>query len=144
MTPRDTIIAEARKWAGTPYHCQADVKGAGVDCILLIVRAFVDSGMCEPFDPRPYSDEWFLHRSEEIYLGGVMSRCVEVQSPRPGDLMLFRWGRCYSHGGIVTSTAPLTIIHAYQPAGRVIEEAVAGNAMLTAPKRRPRFFSYWG
>lgn len=140
---RDRVVTEARKWIWTPYHHQADVLGAGVDCIMLVVRAFVDSGMTEPIDPRPYADEWFLHRSDELYLAGITSRCVEVQAARPGDVMLFRWGRCYSHGGIVTLTNPLTIVHAYQPAGRVIEEAVMHNADLTAPRRRPRFFSLW-
>jgi NlpC/P60 family putative phage cell wall peptidase len=143
MQQREQVVAEARKWIGTPYHCQADIRGAGVDCIMLIVRAFVDAGICAPFDPRPYSDEWFLHRSDEHYVDGVLERCTEVQSARPGDIMIFRWGRCYSHGGIVTVANPLTIVHAYAPARRVVEEAVAGNGMLTEPVRRPRFFSYW-
>lgn len=140
---RAKVVAEARKWLGTPYHHQADVRGSGVDCIMLLVRAFVDAGACAPVDPRPYRDEWFLHRSDELYLGGVLDYCVEVQAPRPGDIMLFRWGRCYSHGGLVTAADPLTIIHAYQPAGRVIEEVVATNGMLTEPRRRPRSFSFW-
>ncbi len=140
---RDRVIAEARKWIGTPYHCQADVLGAGVDCGMLIVRVFVDAGLCAPFDPRPYSDDWFLHRSEERYLGFVLDRCREVQVARPGDVTVFRYGRCYSHGGIVTVAEPMTIVHAYQPAGRVIEELVDANSMLSEPRRRPRFFSYW-
>ncbi len=34
---RAIIVAEARKWVGTPYHSCADVRGAGVDCGMLIV-----------------------------------------------------------------------------------------------------------
>lgn len=140
---RHRVVAEARKWLGTPYHCQADVRGAGIDCGMLIVRVFVDTGLCEPFDPRPYSDDWFLHRSEEKYLGFVFERCKEVQSPRPGDVVVFRYGRCYSHGGIITCGDPVTLVHAYQPAQRVIEETIAGNGALSHPSRRPRYFSYW-
>jgi cell wall-associated NlpC family hydrolase len=143
MDQRSLVVAEARKWIGTPYHCQGDVRGAGVDCGMLIVRVFVDSGLCEPFDPRPYSDDWFLHRSEERYLGFVFDRCKEVQAARPGDVIVFRYGRCYSHGGIVTCPDPLTLVHAYQPAMCVLEEPVAGNGALAAPSRRPRVFSYW-
>jgi cell wall-associated NlpC family hydrolase len=143
MNKREALVAEARKWVGTPYHCQGDVLGAGVDCGMLIVRAFVDTGLCEPFDPRPYSDDWYLHRSEERYLGFVFDRCREVQVARPGDVIVFRYGRCYSHGGIVTVADPLTIVHAYQPARRVVEEVVSGNGALTEPRRRPRTFSYW-
>jgi cell wall-associated NlpC family hydrolase len=140
---REAIVAEARAWVGTPYHCQGDVRGAGVDCGMLIVRVFVDTGLCEPFDPRPYSDDWFMHRSEERYLGFVFDRCKEVRVARPGDVIVFRYGRCYSHGGIVTGTDPLTLVHAYQPAMRVLEEPVAGNGGLAAPSRRPRIFSLW-
>jgi cell wall-associated NlpC family hydrolase len=144
LDERSRVIYEARRWIGTPYHSCADVRGAGVDCGMLIVRVFVDTGLCAPFDPRPYAEDWHLHRGEEKYLSFVFDRCKEVQTPRPGDIMVFRYGRCYSHGAIVTGPSPLTIIHAFQPAGVVIEEAVENNAALTAPSRRPRFFSCWG
>jgi len=62
-----------------------------------------------------------LHRSEERYLGFIFDRSREVTSPQPGDVMVLRYGRCYSHGGIVTNASPLTIVHAYHPARRVLE-----------------------
>jgi cell wall-associated NlpC family hydrolase len=42
---RATVVAEARSWIRTPYHNCADVKGAGVDCGMLLVRVFVDTGL---------------------------------------------------------------------------------------------------
>ena len=66
---RAAVVAEARSWIGTPYHHAADVKGHGVDCAMLLVRVYCDLGLIEPFDPRPYTRDWFLHRSEERYLG---------------------------------------------------------------------------
>lgn len=140
---RALVTKEARSWIGTPYHPQGDIKGFGVDCGMLLVRVFVDTGMCEPFDPRPYSDDWMLHRSEEKYLGFVFDRAKEVSEPQPGDVMAFLYGRCYSHGGIVARADPLAIVHAYQPTGGVIEEDVATNPELIAARRKPRFFSYW-
>ena len=140
---RDRIVREARSWVGTPYHAQADIKGAGVDCGMLLVRVFVDTGLCEPFDPRPYADDWYLHRSEERYLGFIIDRAKEVLVPLPGDVMVFRYGRCFSHGGIVTNTSPLTIVHAFQPALVVLEEEVARSPALCATARRTRFFSLW-
>ena len=71
---RHVIVREARSWVRTPYHAQADIKGAGVDCGMLLVRVFVDSGLVPPFDPRPYADDWYLHRSEERYLGFIFDR----------------------------------------------------------------------
>ncbi|MGH6838714.1 MAG: hypothetical protein ACREDT_07915 [Methylocella sp.] len=141
---RERIVREARSWLGTPYHAQADIKGAGVDCGMLLVRVFVDCRLVSPFDPRPYADDWYLHRAEERYLGFVFDRAKEVIHPLPGDVMVFRYGRCYAHGGIMTGTSPLTIVHAYQPARMVLEEEVARNPMLTALSRAPKFFSYWG
>lgn len=140
---RAAIVAEARSWIKTPYHHAADVKGAGADCGMLLVRVFVDTGLCEPFDPRPYAPDWMLHRSEERYLGFIFDRTKEVARPMPGDVMVFRQGRCYSHGGIVTVANPLTIVHAFRPAGRVIEDEVSSNTALCNPGRVPKFFSYW-
>ncbi len=140
---RAAVVAAARSWIGTPYHNCADVKGAGVDCGMLIVRVFVDTGLTAPFDPRPYPPDWHLHRGEERYLGFVFDRCAEVAEPGIGDVMVFRYGRCYSHGGIVTNAGPLKLVHAYQPYRRVLEEEISHNTVLCEPRRQPRFFSYW-
>jgi cell wall-associated NlpC family hydrolase len=140
---RACVVAAARAWIGTPYHNCADIRGVGVDCGMLLVRVFVDAGLCAPFDPRPYPVDWHLHRSEERYLGFIFDRTREIDLAQPGDVMVLRYGRCYSHGGIVTKSSPLTIVHAYYPARRVLEEAVEHNAVLADAVRRPRFFSLW-
>lgn len=140
---RRHVVREAQSWVGTKYHPQGDVKGAGVDCGMLLVRVFVDAGLCAPFDPRPYADDWYLHRGEERYLGFIFDRTKEVAAPLPGDVVAFRYGRCYAHGGIVTIASPLTIVHAFQPALAVLEEEVARSPALCAAARHPRFFSLW-
>jgi cell wall-associated NlpC family hydrolase len=140
---RVRVVAEARSWIRTPYHLAADVKGAGVDCGMLLVRAFCDTGLAEAFDPRPYPPDWHLHRSEERYLGFVFDHAHRVDVAQPGDVAVFQWGRCYSHGGIVTSAEPLTIVHAYVNAGMVIEETVSANGRLADPARKMQFFSLW-
>ena len=140
---RAAVVAAARSWIGTPYHNCADVKGVGVDCGMLLVRVFVDSGLCAPFDPRPYPVDWHLHRAEERYLGFIFDRGAEVTAPLPGDVMVVRYGRTYSHGGIVSIAAPLTIVHAYFPARSVLEEEIGRNSVLSDAARKPRFFSYW-
>jgi cell wall-associated NlpC family hydrolase len=139
---RAAVVAEARSWISTPYHNCADIKGVGCDCGMLLVRVMVDCKLCAPFDPRPYPPDWHLHRSEEKYLGFIFDRGHEVTSPQPGDVMVFKFGRCYSHGGFVTSINPLKIVHAYHKARRVLEEGVARNSVLMN-NRAPRFFSYW-
>ncbi|HLH50135.1 MAG TPA: hypothetical protein VKV96_12395 [Roseiarcus sp.] len=147
---RAAVVAAAREWIGTPYHNCADVKGVGVDCGMLLVRVFVDLGLVEPFDPRPYAPDWHLHRGEERYLGHLLARAHAVARPEPGDIVLFRYGRCYSHGGIVTGGAVgdrgysgLTIVHAFHPAKIVLEEEVGRNAELAARLADARYFSLW-
>jgi hypothetical protein len=140
---RLAVVAAARAWIGTPYHHAADVKGVGVDCAMLLVRVYCDLGLIDPFDPRPYTRDWMLHRDEERYLGLLLARARLVDTPGLGDVILFKIGRCFAHGGIVMTTAPLTICHAFAPAGYVIEDVIARNAELAARLRSAKIASYW-
>lgn len=140
---RSAVVASARAWVGTPYHHMADVRGAGCDCAMLLVRVFCDLGLVEPFDPRPYVKDWHLHRGEERYLSFLLARAHEVASPLPGDVILFKYGRCFSHGGIVTQSGPLAIVHAFHPARIVLEEEITHNVEVAARLPQARFASYW-
>lgn len=114
------VVADARQWCGTPYHHAADVLGVGVDCAMLLTRVFVDAGIVPAFDPRPYPPDWHLHRSAERFLGWIAEFAEPVAIPAPGDVALFRFGRCVSHGGIVETLEPEPImIHADMKAGQV-------------------------
>ncbi len=137
------MLAEARRWLGTPYHHQADLQGVGVDCAMILVRVFCDLGLVEPFDPRPYTRDWMLHRDDERYLGVLLASARAVEAPEPGDVIMFRIGRCYAHGGIVTKADRLTLLHAYAPAGCVIEEELRRNADLSRRIAAAKFFSHW-
>jgi hypothetical protein len=143
---RAGVVAAARAWIGTPYHHAADVKGpkGGVDCAMLLVRVYCDLGLVEKFDPRPYTRDWMLHRDEERYLGFLLARAELVEAPGPGDIVLFRVGRCYAHGGIVTRPDPLTIVHAFAGARVVLEDEIARSSELAARLKTAKFASYWG
>ena len=141
---RARVVAAARAWLGTPYHHAADLHGVGVDCAMILVRVFCDLGLVPRFDPRPYVRDWMLHRGEERYLGFLIERARPVDTPEPGDVILFRIGRCYAHGGIVSGTDPLTIIHAFAPAGKVVEDEVRRSAELGERLCDARFFSLRG
>jgi len=135
---RQMVIAEARSWVGTPFrHCSA-VKGAGCDCAMLLVSSFVASGLVPPFDPRPYPTAWHLHQDEEKFLGWIAKYAGEVKTPKPGDIVLYKFGRCYSHGAIMVS--PTEIVHAYFRERKVVvsETFLAGLA-----ERPQRYFSLW-
>jgi cell wall-associated NlpC family hydrolase len=137
---RAAVVAEARTWIRTPYRHMADRKKAGVDCAMLLVRVFVDTGLVEPFDPRPYSKTWFLHRDAELYLGHVLHYAREIfAAPRPGDIVLCRIGRLFAHGGIVSQWP--RVIHAFSQARMVLEDDVSRQGKYEAVEKR--VFSYW-
>jgi cell wall-associated NlpC family hydrolase len=141
---RAAVVAAARAWRGTPYHHMADIKGAGVDCAMLLVRVYCDLDLVAPFDPRPYTRDWMLHRDDERYLGFLTERAhlIDRVLAQPGDTILFRFGRCFSHGGIITDTAPLTIVHAFRSVGAVTEETVERGEL--APRLSDaKFASIW-
>ena len=146
-TTRAKIVAEARSYRGTPYHDGGDIKGrnGGCDCSMLIVRVFVDLGLVPKFDPRPYSSSWMLHKSEELYLQQVFPRAYRITAAEiaPGDIIIFHIGRTYSHGGIVTIAKPLTIVHAYKPAMRVVEDQIDRVPMISRRLSTAIYASYF-
>lgn len=111
---------------------------------MLLVRVYCDLGLIAPFDPRPYTHDWFLHRNEERYLGFLLKLSRETREPEDGDVVLFRVGRCYAHAGIVSNTDPLTIIHAFANAGCVVEDIIGRNPELSGRIKTAKFASYWG
>jgi cell wall-associated NlpC family hydrolase len=141
---RAAVVAEARSWIGTPYHHAADIKNHGVDCAMLLVRVYADTALIENFDPRPYTRDWFLHRSEERYLGFLFDRAHEVREPGLGDTVVFKIGRCFAHAGIVSRVDPLTIIHAFAPLRCVVEDVIHASAELAERLKTAKFASYWG
>lgn len=121
---RKQVVAEAYTWLRTPYVHQADVKGEGVDCAMLLIRIYSDLGLVPRFDPRPYSTHWYLHvdmekpaKERELYLAGIERYAHRVHDPEPGDLLAYRVGRCVSHGAIYVGEG--LAIHAYAETRRV-------------------------
>ena len=110
MTP-DAVIAEARTWLGTPYHSHGRVKGAGVDCATLLCEVFEAVGVVPHVDPGAYAPDWHLHRNEEQYVGWLQRYGREVETPNVGDVIVWKFGRCFSHGAILCPDN--MIIHSY-------------------------------
>lgn len=134
MIDREAIVREAMEWIGTPWHHEAAVRGAGVDCAKLILAVFVNCGLVSPFEVEQYSMQWALHRDRERFLETLCRYGQEIDMPLPGDVVVFRQGRLYSHGAIVVRW-PM-IIHADNLYGFVTLE----NAANTRFHRRKKKF----
>lgn len=135
---RAAVVREAETWLGTPYHGNADVKGAGVDCAMLPLRVYSNVGLVPFIDPRPYPMQWSLHQRQERYLMKVLEYFREIEVPAQGDFVMFKFGKCWAHGGIVVDWPDL--IHA-NPPGECRFDNVERNYQLK--KLVPRFFSAW-
>ena len=129
------ILASARSWLGTPYHDQASVKGAGVDCLGLARGIWREVIGPEPLSVPPYSRDWGETLANEVLAEGAAGWLVPIQldMARPGSVVLFRMmpRAIAKHVGILTGEA--RFIHAFQGSGVIEEE------MTRAWRRRLAF-----
>ncbi len=137
---RLTVVQEALCWLGTPYHHMGRVIGAGVDCGMLLAEVYAEAGLVPRIEPEAYPLDWALHRGEERYKATVEGYARPLQGdPLPGDLVLYKFGRCISHGAIVIIW-PM-VLHAYVGRGVVLDDA---TAHLKLAPRQAGFWTLWG
>jgi cell wall-associated NlpC family hydrolase len=131
MIDRTAIVAEARAWLGTPYHHHGRVKGVGVDCAQLLCAVYEALGIVDHVETGFYPIEWHLHHSDELFLAWLDKYAHRVDVPQPGDVTVWRYGRCYSHGSICAGD---TFIHSYLHIGviesRATEEPLQGRPSI--------------
>lgn len=138
---RAAVVAEALSWVGTPYHHRAKLKGVGVDCAQFVLAVYANAGLIRDFDTGEYPRDWHLHRSVERYMVHVLRFAAEipVDEAKPADVVLFKIGRAYSHGAIVT-TYP-QVAHAVLKDGAVVLGDLDRDVDLL--DREMKCFSYW-
>ncbi len=131
---RARILAEARLWIGTPYHHRASLRGVGTDCLGLVRGVWRALHGEEP-EPLPhYSQDWAEATGTETLMQAALRHLTPTDTPRPGDVLLFRLRRNgpARHCGILSaefsaphldgpaqrrspSTQTTTLIHALSP-----------------------------
>lgn len=119
---RRRIADCARSWCGTPYHLNACVKGAGVDCGRLPLGIFRELGLLEE-KIEVFSQDWFCHAAEDVYKLRILRHAMQIAEAiayrtldaKPGCILLLRSPnrKVHWHGGIVTEW-PL-VVHAIYP-----------------------------
>ena len=134
---REKVVAEALSWVGTPYHHQARKKGVGVDCAMLLLEVYHNAGFIPDITFESYPPDWHHHKNEERYLKWVKRYAFEFPGPPlPGDVAMYRFGKCTAHGAIVVHWP--TVIHAFLPAGCVVPEDA-----LSIPDLVDRFTGFY-
>ena len=131
---REDCVAEALSWLGTPYHHHGRIKHVGVDCGQLLQGVYGNIGVAAP-RALQYAHDWHLHRSEEMFVGIVESfgtREVYDATPLPGDIIVYKFGRCFSHGAIYVGDG--RIVHSYIGLG-VTLSGIADGMLADRPVR---------
>jgi NlpC/P60 family putative phage cell wall peptidase len=137
MMKHSDIPVEARKWMGTRFHHQGRLRGVGCDCIGMVLGVLDDMGIKSRqrgddgerlpfvlFDDRTYAPDPNSERLKETLETHLKD--IDAASIRPGDILLFRIIHLPQHVGIVGDhpNGGLSLIHAYAPAGKVVEEGL--------------------
>lgn len=114
---REQIIEEARRWLETRWVHQGRSE-AGIDCAGLLIMIGNTLGL-------PSEDMKGYKRSPDgrTFREHIFRQTTHQGLPVPGSIGLFKETRFPTHTGIFAEQAgQLTLIHAYMPAGKVIEE----------------------
>lgn len=113
---RDLVVAEARKYLGTPYHHQGRILGHGVDCYGLIEMVARGLGFACPEKVR------YSRLPDATQLIAYMDEyAIPVTTPQPGDILIMTFMDQMRHMGIMTDVG---MIHSYEPSRMVIEHAI--------------------
>lgn len=110
------IVAEARKWLGTPFMHQCRQMGVGVDCGGLIYCIGNVLGL-PVFDVKNYS------RQPDGSLRHVLeSQCAKVKRAEPGDILIMVPDKQWQHIALLTFDD--TVIHANQSRSSRINKVI--------------------
>jgi NlpC/P60 family putative phage cell wall peptidase len=123
---RAAIVQQARTWLGTPYQHQARCKGAGVDCVGLVIGVASALGL-SAFNTHCYGRVPSGRMMLELL--GEHAIQVDHRAPwLPGQILALRFDSEPQHVAIladIAGTDQLSMIHAYSHAGNVTEHRLA-------------------
>lgn len=127
MATRTEVVEEARSWLGTPFKHQAGVKGAGTDCLQLVINVADATGLLknQTFDWAALPEYHGYGHSPAAYK--LVEGCARFLQPidrtqvLPGDLILMDFGMGPQHFAFLTEMNPPYILHSYAPNRKVVE-----------------------
>ena len=128
MHDGQTIVNCARGWLSTPFRHQARLRGVGADCWGLVLGVGLELNMpwakkaardpvCNNYARRPHGDA--LRQITNRYFDPI-----PISSAGIGDVLIAAFKSEPTHFVIVSSMAPLQIIHSFAQARKVTEHGV--------------------
>jgi cell wall-associated NlpC family hydrolase len=121
MQNREVLINSAREYIGTPFQHQGRLLNIGIDCAGLIVCVAKEAGF-EIKDQQGYARTPDSGR----FVAAVLEHCdrITLWEAEPGDLAMFTFRREPQHIALISGVQPLTMIHAYLPCEKVVEQCL--------------------
>jgi cell wall-associated NlpC family hydrolase len=122
MISQARVVTAARSWLDVPFQHQGRNKH-GVDCAGFVVELMrsinvLPSDFREPTDYRRMPDG----RLEEL----IAAQCIRSGVVEIASLILIKWPKHRHPGHVGICTGP-KIIHAYELAGKVVENGYRGH-----------------
>jgi NlpC/P60 family putative phage cell wall peptidase len=84
------IAAHARGWIGTPYHHQGRVRGAGADCLGLVLGLWGELYGPLPCIVPPYAPSWAETGAGDPLFAALSQHLTPATQPADGQVLLFR------------------------------------------------------
>jgi len=101
MSLNEDIVKEALTWIDTPYQHRSATK-QGCDCTGLIIGVMQTLGYMKDYKLRNYPKDWNLHSMADNYIVDEIEKFTDkIFDMRSGDIVLFRFGKCIAHAGIL-------------------------------------------
>lgn len=122
---RETIVAAARRWIGTPYLHQASLANVGCDCLGLVRGVWREVIGDEPEQAPPYTPDWAETLGVETLLDAAHRHFVPVlRGFRAGDILVFRFRDKLPAKHLGIATAATHMVHAHS--GACVAEVAIG------------------
>lgn len=140
---RVAVIKEAKTWLKTPFHHEGRLKHVGVDCGQLEAMVF-PAVMPRLGEIRPpfYRFQHHLNSQSEDYIAQLEKYATEIPESKaqPGDIVIYKFGRTFSHAGIIVDPWPGLIINAVSGFGVIYTHGTTDGFIAGRPRR---FFNPW-
>lgn len=117
----EDFARRAQEWARlrVPY-VHRGLTREGCDCTGLLIGILKEMGYLPRYKLRYYPKDWNLHAMADDHIQqeiGAGADPITGGSPRRGDILLFHFGKCVAHAGILTRRYG-AFVHSHAGAGR--------------------------
>lgn len=108
----------AKEWE--KLHVRYEHRGTsrrGCDCTGLIIGALQEMGYMKEYELRKYPPDWNLHAKADNHIVEEVEKVADkIETPDIGDLVLFYFGKCVAHIGVIIEND--LFIHSFVTAKR--------------------------